>query len=220
MAKVLYTAVVAEVTGRLAGSVFQRSIGGNILRSLAVPINRRTTTQQRVRSSLAATTSAWRYCSEADKLSWAGGTNRERFQNYTAFNWLYMWLLSSKECVQVSPSPATMPNDSVYYIAHNAPNSPVFGIYGADDAHYADAFQWFLRITKPRQLESDPPGEFYLFRGSVPIDFEDNQFAIPMKQYMPGFTWNMPTGWFVQMQFTILTASTIGTTEVMDWQIV
>lgn len=219
MAKVLYTAVVAELKGRLSGSVFQSSVGGNILRSLVVPINRRSTTQQRVRSSLGAVTAAWRYCSEANRNSWAGSTPRERFEAYTAFNWLYMWLLSSRSCVAISPSAATMPNDSLYYIAHNAPNNPVFGIYGADNGTYANAFQWFLRITKPRQNESDSPGEFYMFRGSVNLHFEDNQFAIPMKEYMPGFTWNMPLGWFVDMEFVILTSTTYGSTGIMQWQI-
>lgn len=215
MAKVLYTAIVDEVKGRLSGSVFQRSVGGNILRSLVVPINRRTTVQQRVRSSLAAVTSAWRNCSEANRNGWDGATVRAKFEAYTAFNWLYMWLTSTRSCVQTSPSSLPVPDSGTWYIVENFGGVNVFGNAGADDGEYGNEFEWFIRISKGRQLESMPPGEMFMFRGTVQFHIQDNQGFYPFLASLTGFTWNIQAGLFYDLEFVRLTPTGYGSTGIM-----
>ena len=218
MAKVLYTAIVADLKGRLSGSVFQTSVGGNVLRSLVVPINRRTTKQQRVRSSLAAVTSSWRYCSEANRNSWAGSTQRQKFESYTAFNWVYMWLLSSKSCVEFAPAPANMPNNATYAISHVSPTEPVFGLYGADDAVYAAAGNWFVRMSKPRVDQSGTPGEMIMYRGALAVDVQENQWFVNIYDALVGFTWSVPVGYWFNLEFVIMSGAYYGTTGVMELQ--
>lgn len=220
MAKVLYTAIVDEVKGRLSGSVFQRSVGGNILRSLVVPVNRRTTVQQRVRSSLAAVTSAWRNCSEANRNSWDGATVRAKFEAYTSFNWLYMWLTSTRSCVQTSPSSLPVPDSGSWYVVENFGGVNVFGNAGADDGEFGNEFQWFIRISKGRQFESMPPGEMFMFRGTVPFVIQDNQGFYPFLSSLTGFSWNIVAGLYYDFEFVRLTPTGYGSTGIMTIQAV
>lgn len=70
MAKILFTAVVADMRNKLAGTVFSKNRYGAYARTKVTPVNPQTAAQSAVRSSFAAMASAWRGLTEAQRLSW------------------------------------------------------------------------------------------------------------------------------------------------------
>lgn len=70
MARIIFSSVVDQITGKLNGSVFQGSYGGFQLRTKVVPRNPRSSKQQASRNNLATPAEAWRGLSDADRESW------------------------------------------------------------------------------------------------------------------------------------------------------
>lgn len=71
MAKVLFTAVVAEMRGKLAGTVFTRNRGGAVARTKVSPSNNRTNARQIVRTNLASISALWRTLTQGQQDGWA-----------------------------------------------------------------------------------------------------------------------------------------------------
>lgn len=63
-------AIVSEVRGKIAATVFGRNKGGAVIRNRITPINRRTTSQQLRKQLLASLASQWRGLSQAQRDSW------------------------------------------------------------------------------------------------------------------------------------------------------
>lgn len=70
MARVLYTAVVADMRNKLNGNVFSKNRAGAYVRTKVTPVNRRTTAQQNVRSNFAQGAQGWRQLTEAQRTGW------------------------------------------------------------------------------------------------------------------------------------------------------
>lgn len=70
MAKVTFTAAVAGMSGKLAGSVFSFNRAGAYVRSKGTTTNRRSMSQQLVRGRFGGLASTWPTLSEQDKASW------------------------------------------------------------------------------------------------------------------------------------------------------
>lgn len=70
MAKVLFTAVVADMRNKLNGSVFSKNRGGSYVRTKVTPVNPQTDAQQSVRGRFGAFAAAWRGLTEAERQSW------------------------------------------------------------------------------------------------------------------------------------------------------
>ena len=70
MAKILMTAIVADIRNKLNGSVFSKNRYGAYVRTKVTPVNPQTTAQQNVRSRLATNAQAWRGLTEAQRQSW------------------------------------------------------------------------------------------------------------------------------------------------------
>ena len=70
MAKVLFTAVVADMRNKLNGSVFSKNKGGAYVRTKVTPVNPQTDAQQNVRSVMATNSAAWRGLTQAQRDSW------------------------------------------------------------------------------------------------------------------------------------------------------
>lgn len=70
MAKVLFTAAVADIRGKLNGNVFSRNRGGAYIRTKVTPLNPQTTFQTGVRNFMAQTSRAWRGLSQAQRNAW------------------------------------------------------------------------------------------------------------------------------------------------------
>lgn len=83
MTKVLFTAVVADMRGKLAGTVFSRNRGGAVARTKVTPVNRRTPAQQLARADFGNFSSAWRALTAAQRQGWnAAGPNFPRTDQF------------------------------------------------------------------------------------------------------------------------------------------
>ena len=70
MAKVKYTAIVAQMSGKLAGSVFARGRYGNYIRTLTTGINSNSSLQERVRNLFSSVVNGWYNLSDDDRVAW------------------------------------------------------------------------------------------------------------------------------------------------------
>lgn len=70
MAKVLFTAVVADMRNKLNGTVFSKNRYGAYTRTKVTPVNPQTDSQQNARNNLATNSAAWRGLTEAQRQGW------------------------------------------------------------------------------------------------------------------------------------------------------
>lgn len=70
MAKILFTAVVADMRNKLAGTVFSKNRYGAYTRTKVTPVNPSTAAQQEVRARFGAQAQAWRTLTESERQSW------------------------------------------------------------------------------------------------------------------------------------------------------
>ena len=73
MAKILFTAIVADVRGKIAGTVFSKNRYGAYARTKVTPVNRNTVKQQGARAILTIVSQAWKCLSEAQRKGWNEG---------------------------------------------------------------------------------------------------------------------------------------------------
>jgi hypothetical protein len=74
-------AVVSEIRGKIASSVFSRNRGGAIIRNRIKPINRRSVGQSTRRQVLGSLASAWRGLTQAQRDTWNSATGSFQIQN-------------------------------------------------------------------------------------------------------------------------------------------
>lgn len=70
MAKILMTAIVADIRNKLNGSVFSKNRYGAYVRTKVTPVNPQTASQQLVRNQLSTNSQAWRGLTESQRLGW------------------------------------------------------------------------------------------------------------------------------------------------------
>ena len=70
MAKILFTAIVADMRNKLNGSVFSKNRYGAYVRTKVTPVNPQSPAQQLVRNRLSTNSQAWRNLTEAERQSW------------------------------------------------------------------------------------------------------------------------------------------------------
>lgn len=73
MAKVLFTAIVADMRNKLNGTVFSKNRYGAYTRTKVTPVNPQSTAQQLVRGRFGARSAAWRGLTETQRQSWIDG---------------------------------------------------------------------------------------------------------------------------------------------------
>jgi hypothetical protein len=74
-------AIVSEISGKIAATIYTRNRGGNIIRNRRTPINRRSVLQSVRRQGLGNLASSWRGLTEANRGSWNGATGNFPYQN-------------------------------------------------------------------------------------------------------------------------------------------
>lgn len=216
MAKVVFTAIVAELSGRLSGSVFQKSVGGYQLHSLGIPINRRTLAQQQNRITLEFLASHWQTLSDVQKLSFTGTTNQERFTSYIAFNFEYAWLTGSLLTTEVTPTPATMPEPSdEWYAAKSGANLVIGGFYVAEIS-YANAREWYIVVSNPVPVGQPASSVTRQFIGITSLDGDSEQIALNQSVNFLNFTGNYASGSKVNVELVINKGTVRGTTGVLN----
>lgn len=70
MAKILFTAVVADMRNKLNGTVFSKNRYGSYTRTKVTPVNPQTDLQQEVRNRLSTNSQNWRGLTESQRLGW------------------------------------------------------------------------------------------------------------------------------------------------------
>lgn len=70
MAKVKFSALIAEMRNKLNGSVFSRNRGGNYLRNKVTPVNPQSAAQVAARSLLTSFSQSWRGLTESQRDAW------------------------------------------------------------------------------------------------------------------------------------------------------
>lgn len=70
MAKLLFTAVVADMRNKLNGTVFSKNRYGSYARTKVTPVNPQTTAQQNSRSTLSVLSANWRSLTESQRQGW------------------------------------------------------------------------------------------------------------------------------------------------------
>ncbi len=121
MAKVLFTAIVADMRNKLNGTVFAKNRYGNYTRTKVTPVNPQTTSQQANRNILATNAAAWRGLTEAQRQGWINATPSFPFTDIfgqsriLAGNTLYTKLnnnlaLIGQSLISDAPSPVALPS--------------------------------------------------------------------------------------------------------------
>jgi len=70
MAKILFTAFMADARNKVAGTVFSKNRYGAYTRTKVTPVNPQSVAQQLRRSQFGARSAAWRSLTEAQRISW------------------------------------------------------------------------------------------------------------------------------------------------------
>ena len=217
MAKVVFTAIVAELSGRLAGSVFQRSVGGYQLHTIGIPINRRTGAQQLNRVTLEFLASHWQTLSDAEKLSYPGGSNQERFTNYISQNFRYAWQSGTLVPESTEKMPADMPS---WYVAFSDVSGADFSFGAGDETEgtYSiepvDSTLWFRNFTPPGSPNN---GVWRAYRPLEQIIVEEGQTGFNLNnQIFPAIT-PPPVGWQSEFYWHYETATHIGQTNIISF---
>lgn len=81
MAKFTPGAIVSEISGKIAATVFTRNRGGNVIRNRRTPINRRSVSQSQRRQGLGNLASSWRGLTQTQRNTWIGATGNFPYQN-------------------------------------------------------------------------------------------------------------------------------------------
>lgn len=71
MAKILTTAIVADIRNKLNGSVFSKNRYGAYVRTKVTPVNPQTTDQQNARNTLSSISSSWRSLTQGQRDAWS-----------------------------------------------------------------------------------------------------------------------------------------------------
>ena len=74
-------AIISEISGKIAATIYTRNRGGNIIRNRRTPINRRSVLQSVRRQGLGNLASGWRGLTQVQRNSWNGATGSFPYQN-------------------------------------------------------------------------------------------------------------------------------------------
>lgn len=81
MAKFTPGAIVSEISGKIAATIFTRNKGGMVIRNRRTPINRRSVAQSIQRQGLGNLASGWRGLSQAERDGWNAAAASFPYQN-------------------------------------------------------------------------------------------------------------------------------------------
>lgn len=171
MAKVLFTAVVADMRGKLAGTVFTKNRGGAVARTKVTPVNTRTIPQQVARADFGNFSTAWRSLSAANRDTWNTGAvnfpRKDQFGNTKVLSGqqLYVALNSnlskiSSPTISVCPAPqgASWEHPEMVSLAMNAAKLELTSGIGVQPGQ---ATVWYIRATSVMSLGvTNPTGRF------------------------------------------------------------
>lgn len=139
MAKVLFTAIVADMRNKLNGTVFSKNRYGAYTRTKVTPVNPQSDYQQEVRGRFGAMSAAWRGLTEGERLSWTTAAasfpvidifgNSKILSGQALFNQLNINLQQAGQA-QITTAPAPVAIPSLVSVGAVADNSGLLEITG------------------------------------------------------------------------------------------
>lgn len=131
MAKVLFTAIVADMRNKLNGTVFSRNSSGAYVRTKVTPVNPQTPDQTIVRQRLGALSAQWRGLTDAERASWTAAAQNfprtDQFGNtvilagsalYVSMNTNLLTVASAT--IATAPAPAEIPEFIIFGVVADA----------------------------------------------------------------------------------------------------
>lgn len=113
MAKIKLTAFLADIRGKVSGTVFSKNRGGAYARTKVSPINAQTTRQSAVRSQLTSFAQSFRSLTAAQIASWNNAvsnfTNTDVFGDVKTPSGINLYTKLNMNLAQVSVSPISDP---------------------------------------------------------------------------------------------------------------
>lgn len=113
MAKILLTAIVADIRGKLNGTVFSKNRGGNYIRTKTSPDNPQTTYQQEYRQAFGVVSSSFKALTPAQVASWNEATvnypYEDKFGNTRYFSGKALFQLLNTHLLYVNQPMLTLP---------------------------------------------------------------------------------------------------------------
>lgn len=158
MAKLLFTAVVADMRNKLNGTVFSKNRYGAYARTKVTPVNPQTTAQQAARNRLATNSQAWRGLTEIQRDSWTGAAPqfpmRDIFGNSKILSGsaLYVKLNNNLNVIGLppiatSPSPTEIPALVLTSLSSTAAVPSLSMVFG--DSPVPADFEMVVEATPP-----------------------------------------------------------------------
>ena len=134
MAKILFTAFMADARGKVAGTVFSKNRSGAYTRTKVTPTNRRTDAQMLQRSALGLLSANWRALTESQRAGWNAAV--ENFQRTNVFgnllkpSGLNLFVGLNKNLANIglapmddAPQPAGLPDSTLLELVAGVGNS-------------------------------------------------------------------------------------------------
>lgn len=171
MAKVLFTAVVADMRGKLAGTVFTKNRGGAVARTKVSPVNARTIPQQVARADFGNFSTAWRSLSQASRDTWNTGApnfpRKDQFGNTKILSGQQLYVALNSNLSKISlpalimcpvPQGTSWERPEKVSLAVNAAKLELTAGIGVEPGQ---ATVWYIRAT-PIMSEgvTNPTGRF------------------------------------------------------------
>lgn len=121
MAKIQFTAFLADARNKVAGTVFSKNRYGAYTRTKVTPVNPNTTAQAEVRARLAARATAWRGLTELQRQSWIDAApsfpftdifgNSKILSGQALYNKLNLQLAAAgRSPISTAPTPVAIPS--------------------------------------------------------------------------------------------------------------
>ena len=158
MAKIKMTAIVADIRGKLNGTVFSKNRGGAYIRTKVSPINAQTTRQSAVRSQLTGFAQGFRSLGASAIAAWNSAvsnfTGTDVFGDVKKPSGINLYTKLNMNLAQVSASPITLPPlpsevppvDSLTLTANGT--SPALSLAFGPSPIPADT-DWIIEATAP-----------------------------------------------------------------------
>jgi len=175
MAKLLFTAIVADMRNKLNGTVFSKNRYGAYARTKVTPVNPQTLSQQAARNNLSTNSQAWRGLTEAQRQGWidaaASFPFTDIFGNSKILSGSALYVKLNNNLVNTgnaaiadAPSPVAIP--AINSVTLTAADTPSFSL-AFDPSPIAADFEMMVFATP-----NVTPGKYfvknlYRFIGSV-----------------------------------------------------
>lgn len=146
MALIKTTAIVAEISGKINGTVFSKNRYGAYARTKVTPVNRNSNAQQGARGILTTVSQAWKGLTDAQRKSWDSGSSNftrtnvfgdvRNLSGSNLFSRLNANLLhTGGSTIEVCPLPVSVPAiNTLAVVADNGDQSMVLNFSPAIDA--------------------------------------------------------------------------------------